>query len=356
MIKIIKKIPICLCEKKVYTSAIYSGNSYKMLSPCEKKVDIYTCKLNKMCSKNLCEPYYLITNSKCKDEYYVVKENDYENIYLIDCKYNEISKIRLNIPIKYKKKIVSISYDYEKYKIYIAISNMVYSVTVEGDFIKDEITPVALDKMKFTKTQKNYGCCTPYSPSMINITSIGFICGNLCVAYLKNDSSYIMFLSNLGDILENVFVDDDVVVTSVFLNKGRLELLMTKNLECNYIYITDYCCNYKKNPCSCEIFNSCECRVDCECEKPKENKCCKSDLCDIIESIALIETSLSHVLNAEGEKIQKAVKIACNCEDLIKVNESVSRTITNVTMLETVLADKLKMAIDYVSEETKKCK
>ena len=62
---------------------------------------------------------------------------------------------------------------------------------------------------------------------------------------------------------------------------------------------------------------------------------------------------MAHVLNAEGEKLQKAVKLACSVDDLLKVNRSVVRTINSVTQLEQSLLAKLQTAID--SRECSSC-
>lgn len=68
---------------------------------------------------------------------------------------------------------------------------------------------------------------------------------------------------------------------------------------------------------------------------------------NLIESVALVETGLSHIINAEGEKIQKIVnwdkEIDVPVEDIIKVNESVNKMITSITKLEMILQNKLEI-------------
>ena len=78
---------------------------------------------------------------------------------------------------------------------------------------------------------------------------------------------------------------------------------------------------------------------------------------DIIESVALMETALSHILNAEGEKIQKAVGtlnsgygkpqpgLACSTEELVCIDESVENVIRAITILESLLQKKLNDAL-----------
>lgn len=63
---------------------------------------------------------------------------------------------------------------------------------------------------------------------------------------------------------------------------------------------------------------------------------------DLIESIALEETALSHILNAEGEKIQKVVAMDCTLDQILEVNESVVNMIGAVSNLELELKEKLE--------------
>lgn len=65
-----------------------------------------------------------------------------------------------------------------------------------------------------------------------------------------------------------------------------------------------------------------------------------STLNNLIESIALEETALSHILNAEGEKIQRALELSTNQKQLEEVNNSVQNVIRKITLLESILLDK----------------
>ncbi len=61
----------------------------------------------------------------------------------------------------------------------------------------------------------------------------------------------------------------------------------------------------------------------------------------LLQSIALEETALSHIINAEGEKLQKGIAISNNVNDLLRLNESVASMISDVKELESALKDKL---------------
>ncbi|MEG0073846.1 MAG: hypothetical protein RR922_05085 [Clostridia bacterium] len=71
---------------------------------------------------------------------------------------------------------------------------------------------------------------------------------------------------------------------------------------------------------------------------------------DIMESVALQETGLSHILNAEGEKIQAVVAMQGVTPDmLLAVNASVDETVSAITRLEILLTSKLNEFSCYIS-------
>lgn len=68
---------------------------------------------------------------------------------------------------------------------------------------------------------------------------------------------------------------------------------------------------------------------------------------DLIESIALQEAALAHIMNAEGEKMQKIICMEHHkADDLLDLNKSVKQTINAVTRLELLLQLKLELVTD----------
>lgn len=68
---------------------------------------------------------------------------------------------------------------------------------------------------------------------------------------------------------------------------------------------------------------------------------------NLLQSIALEETALSHILNAEGEKIQRVIAMNCaTVEQILNVNDSVMATISTVAQLEDSLKGKLETIIN----------
>lgn len=71
---------------------------------------------------------------------------------------------------------------------------------------------------------------------------------------------------------------------------------------------------------------------------------------DIITSVALEQTALGHIINAEGEKIQKIVATAETAGEMLAVNKSVKSMLNAITRLEMVLQGKLELFEDCLCD------
>jgi hypothetical protein len=90
-----------------------------------------------------------------------------------------------------------------------------------------------------------------------------------------------------------------------------------------------------------------------QCPPLRVNHCCcicapghniDRECSKIIASVALIEASIAHILNAEGEKIQRMLEISDCPYDILSLNRSVNDVIIQITHLERILCEKLALA------------
>lgn len=73
---------------------------------------------------------------------------------------------------------------------------------------------------------------------------------------------------------------------------------------------------------------------------------------DIIESVALEEAALSHILKAEGDKIHKFLEVVRCPGDLLVINKSVQSMVNAITVLQAVLHAKIELfACDICKKE-----
>lgn len=85
---------------------------------------------------------------------------------------------------------------------------------------------------------------------------------------------------------------------------------------------------------NCEDKNNFD-KIDSDCL----NNC--NSLNDAMESIALIETALSQILITECEKLKRGISFSTSVDELICLNASVEKTISQITNLEIQLTEKL---------------
>jgi len=77
----------------------------------------------------------------------------------------------------------------------------------------------------------------------------------------------------------------------------------------------------------------------------------KQAITDLIQSVALQEAALAHILNAEGEKMQAIIGMDdVKPEELFELNKSVSQLISAVTRLEMMFTAKLELFADGCDE------
>ena len=68
----------------------------------------------------------------------------------------------------------------------------------------------------------------------------------------------------------------------------------------------------------------------------------------ILQSIALQEAGLAHILNAEGEKLQKVVSCANSSQELLEVNEAVTNSLQAIAAIEETLNSKKENSISVI--------
>ncbi len=231
-------------------------------------------------------------------------------------------------------------------------------------------------------TGLSYNCCN-------NSLIVSF--ANLVIEVKKqNHETNILYLSNGESILSVLSISPGYIISSSANKKQYIRILdkCGKQIDCLCLKTKDIIKDMLFNPCvKCKkhfivfLIMKCGCyphlckhhvsseelgyRICCENFKVCKN-CCDENTCDerdtyadVMESVALMEAALSHILNAEGEKLQKVLKDTNDVDKLISVNKEINKTIINATHLEHVLHAKL-MALtdskDCFKDKKDKCK
>ena len=81
--------------------------------------------------------------------------------------------------------------------------------------------------------------------------------------------------------------------------------------------------------------------------KPDIDLCRKDVVNLLLSSIALEELGLAHIINAEGEKIQKVLEDKPCLDALLKIDKSVQTTLRDIIKKEMLLEFKFENVLDF---------
>ena len=324
---VIKKIPLKNSIKDQYIDCLIVNDDYYFLISTINRAYKYNFGLSDFIAIETEDKYKTITYNKNEDILYAIKENDNNNIFITDLQFKEIALIKLNVLEKYKDNINNIYYCDSQRRIYITTDNYVYSVTEDGYFIKEEydiskVGTITTTTMVRELDGKTYPITTT-SPIPNTCFTCSYILNNfLYIGYVKENSSYLKRISSTGEVVENNYIDSDIKINSIINVTDCINLLILSNDLYNYIYITDF----KNNTEGCHWE---QCR----------NK--------ILESVALVTSSISSILNVESEKMKKVISESNNISEVIEASNSINKTIDGVASLEQLLLEQL----EYCSKE-----
>lgn len=154
---------------------------------------------------------------------------------------------------------------------------------------------------------------------------------------LQGRTAHFVLASRDGKILDMKKARKGLSILAMVLDPCTFDLLLLANKHRCYPYLLRArLCNRLLDdlcPCNRDLYS--RCKQACPCPPP-----CSRET--VLESIALVEASIAHILNAEGEKLQKVIETSKSSCELLQVNESVQRTILYATQLEQLLLSKLE--------------
>lgn len=304
--------PVTSCSGIKINKFAFDGVNYYYTMKCENavaKVNI-ACLTEQLIKTNkIYDCICYDTEEKC---FWATTKNDYTSIFKLNCSMKEIDCIFIETRGQISGNISSISYNCQNNSIYVAYPNQVLEVYKDGEYILRQekydsyITCVfslpTYYYVVFYKEERQ--CVYGYNSENIEIYS----------QEIKKGSS-------INTILFNPKSDDSEWYIDILFDRNNCYAYLQKNL------VTAETLGYTPEACVFDIATEGGCVEINSCDP----------VSDFVESIALIEASLAHILNAEGEKIQYAVAQETDMDTILSVNKSVTKTIVQVTHLEQVL-------------------
>ncbi len=237
------------------------------------------------------------------DSYYAACAGSGRYIYKLSCDFTEIDCIQIDVP-RAVGKLTDISYDCSDDRIIAAYTCGIFAV----DKCTGEVDVL-------------------YRPVCDWIMGINKCCGLYFTVVLRCHKYMIVIyderFSELGIL---PFCAHELPVNVIDCGDGYVDCLIRKCGKYYYIYRIELPVNIR---CSCQV-------------RRRHCRDCRDEVCaDMVESVARVECALSHILNAEGEKLQKIIACSDDLETILCANEKVNDTLQNITQLEQALYNKL---------------
>ncbi|MEG0297799.1 MAG: hypothetical protein RR620_13845 [Clostridium sp.] len=304
-------------------SMAFDGCHYYGVMESDCTIIKYNCKFKKVGSIQTSRKY----NRLCYDYksccFWATSEACVAKIFKLDLCFQEIDYIEVINSLNLGNKPVGISFNCCSNSIVIAYPGGIVEV--------DKVTE------KFVVKYASKGLC---------LTGILSLCPGYMVNMIKENKQYIYVFDDNYKKIKDYPIKGDYVVKDIIFNPCEGDC---GNLVFYSFIIKKKCYEYVAKTIlnECDLgFTLCECNFEV-CKRNPDIDCeVKDPVCDIMESIALEQTALSHILNAEGEKIQKVIAVSDDLNKILEVNREVNKTIIHVTHLEQVLYQKLIAAIE----------
>lgn len=242
-------------------------------------------------------------------------------LYRLDECFREVDFIRLQSPQSCGGIgiITSISYDCKEHCLLLSTSSELIWVSVKGS--EGRITCVQ-------------------TPGLLILSAVA-AGGCYFFSFLAKGKQMVRYCSRDGKVLWEQCVPGELSVNAAVFARGSskcrecsLFVLVSKHgcysylLECVPVsgaFAPELCC------CPCKPKPPCPDRRPCE---------------ELLESVALMQTALSRILNAESEKMQKIIASSDDPDTLLEANQAVNRVLVDATFLEQALYHKLELIRD----------
>ncbi len=306
-----------------YKGIAFDGCHYYLTCPgcCEiVKYDLHFCQVETIKTN---KPYTCICFDLGRNCFWAGTALAPYKLLQLDPCFREIDCISIPYCDGFRGVITAVSYDCRRNGLFVCCANAILW-----------FCPDAMTEYELLQTP-----CSAWNTGAVSVAP------SYLVVKLQNTKQLICVYDGASTLLCKYEVPCSYIIEAIVFSPCTLHssrqanfyLLATKN-GC-YPYLLKFslpCCEADICPCNYAICHRCckECPPT-PCPRPE-------DVCaDLLESIALIEAALSHILNAEGEKLQKVISTTDDLDQILCFNKSVQETITKVTRLEVILLDKL---------------
>ena len=296
-------------DNKPYLAIAFDGCYYYLTMPDDKIIYKFDTNFLPKGEFKASRTFNGLCYDSLEECFWATESSQFNKIFKLNAKLQEIDFISFeNIKCNFRQ-MLGLSFDCAKNVLIVAFKDAVLEISKTG-----EAKPVAIN----------------FCPYVLNVVSIA---PYFAVAINNDEKQGILFYKD-DKLVKTESIPLVYRIRDIVYNPCKPALMILATKHCRYPRVLCYPLDLKTDCCHKAL-----CHKKCKPTPP-------DDKCSIIKSVAMMETALSHILNAEGEKLQKAVEIADNVGELLEVNQSIQKTIMFASQLEHILLAKLHAALE----------
>ena len=309
------EVPLPVSGAEIYNGMAFDGEYYYLTVNNEAVIVALDCELSIVKTAAVRRCYTALCYDSVRCCFWAASDKCCGTLFKLDGCLKEIDCILLDCSIGF---ITDISFCCDSGKLLISSGNKL----IETD--PSDCTVRTVREERSDALILAVGCLPPF----------------IIYYILRDCKAYFVITNPQGELLAEELAPKFISVRSILLDfyicdKEGKSLILLAHKHGKYPYL--FCVPLRRE-IACRLFD-----CNSECVDRAKNRCRGKRACaDIIESIALQEAAVAHILNAEGEKLQKMISEQKDPCLILKANESVQKTIVYATHLEQLLYDKLE--------------
>lgn len=303
-----------------YRGLAFDGCRYYLTALCACRISVLTCDFCPETEIQTCRPYSAICYDPKRGCFWALSDQNRFTLFQLNLCLQEIDRFLPCVPGGWPGPLTGISFCCEDNRLLAGSGNTLLELD------PDSKTAHPVLKERGNMLILAVACLPPY-------ILLSTLCG--CTAYF-------VLTSRDGIILAKEPSRTALETTALLLNPcgcapdaGDL-ILLTHQHGCRpRLLRARLDAEISGTLCPC---NRALCRA---CTKPRPDHT-PNACADILESVAMMEAALAHILNAEGEKLQAVLAQPAASSELLLVDQSVQTMILSILLLEQVLLSKLE--------------
>lgn|GEM_PF-1896398 len=325
-------------EQKSFCAMTFDGCHFHFVERNERCIYRYNQKFEHVDVIKLSRSFTGICYDHTDGCFWGFEDKSEDTLVRLDRNFREVETLRLRNYTRQGRHIVGISHCCERNILTLSYQNSIFEVSKQGDHRPVLFKEPCVDIMNHCSIAPYYGIARREGRQQ----RVGFFDRRGHMAR----SVEIPCEFKVGDIVHfpcHNHTDFDLMVLVTRPCRGQSILFFEMTGMCIHDCHSDICRRHCEEHCG-----------KGEREEHRGGRC--QHLWELIESVAKVEASIAHILNGESEKLRKAVRMADSIDELLDINRSVNKALSNITRLEYNLQSTLEFAGDILDETWSRCK